>query len=115
LLPGREAATLETPVKKILTISAALTAMALSACAYDDGPHGGGVAVGVTANNGGYYGAYYDDYYDPFNDGYRGDDGFFYYADTGHAWHRDDARHFRRDNGGASFHAVHGSGAHREH
>jgi hypothetical protein len=106
--------TLETNVNsRILMISAALAATALAGCAYDSGPRGGGVAVGVTAG-GPYYDAYYDDYYGPFNDGYWGDDGFFYYADTNRSWHRDDAHHFHRESG-TGFHAVHGTGAHREH
>ena len=95
----------------VFAVATALTGILLSGCAYESGPRGDRVAVGVGV---GYYDGYYDDYYGPFNDGYWGDDGFFYYADTNRGWHRDEGHHFRRDafNG---FHAVHGSGVHREH
>ena len=50
--------------------------------------------------------AYYDDTYGPYYDGYWGSDGMFYYRDTAdHPYVRDDARHFRRENG-TGFHHV---------
>ncbi len=71
--------------------------------------------IGMTAGGPAYYDGYYDGFYGPFTDGYWGDDGFFWYADGTHNWHRDDARHFRHDSGGSSWTHVHGSGVHREH
>ena len=51
--------------------------------------------------------AYYDDSYGPYYDGYWGTDGAFYYRDTAdHPYVRDDAKHFRPDNAGGSFHHV---------
>ena len=40
---------------------------------------------------------YYDGSYGAYRGGYWGSDGYFYYADAGMAYRRDDARHFRTD------------------
>ncbi len=99
-------------MKKILLAGAAM--LLLSGCAYGPRDHdryaGGGVAVGVD-----YYDGYYDGFYGPYNDGYWGNDGFYYYSDNNRAWHRDDSHHFRHDNGGNGWNHVHGTGAHRDH
>ena len=90
--------------KIILPLCAALL---LSGCVVGE--------VGV-AGGPGYYDGYYDGFYGPFNDGYWGNDGFFWYSDGGHNWVRDDARHFRHDgNAGAGWSHIHGSGVHRDH
>ena len=75
---------------------AAAAALALSACAgtMGYGPYFGGDT------------AYYDDSYGPFYNGYWGNDGFFYYSSgRGSPFIRDEAHHFRHDNGGG-FHGV---------
>jgi hypothetical protein len=49
---------------------------------------------------GGYYGdydGYYDGYYGPYGGGYWASDGFFYYSDEHHNYHRDDSKHFRHE------------------
>lgn len=73
-------------------------ALLLSGCySYQDGYYGG---------SGGYYDGYYDGYYGPYVGGYWSSDGYFYYSDQQHRYHRDDARHFRHErfNGGKPFH-----------
>lgn len=73
------------------------------------------VDVGIRAGGPGYYDSYYDGYYGPFDDGYWGNDGFFwYYSGRDRIWHRDEARHFRRE-GGPGFNHVRGHGHRREH
>jgi hypothetical protein len=87
-------------VKKLApALCAALAVSMLGACATGyDGPHHGGAY---------YSDAYYDDSYGAYYDGYWGGDGSFYYRDTAdHPYVRDDAKHFRRDNGGTGFHHV---------
>jgi len=74
-------------------------------------PIRGGVAV---AGGPDYYDGYYDGFYGPFDDGYWGDDGFFWYRGGDRGWHRDDAHHFRH-GGGQGFNHIHGSGIHRDH
>ena len=95
---------------KTLKISAALGVLLVAGCAYGPPPPPPGPGPGPVA----YYDGYYDDGYGPFYDGYWGDDGFFYYSDAGHNWHRDDHHHFSR-TAAAGFHPVHGSGVRREH
>lgn len=95
---------------KILMLGAALAAVLVSGCAYDD--HRGRVAVGVGGPD--YYDGYYDGFYGPFGDGYWGNDGFFYYSDAGNNWHRDDGHHFHHESG-TGWNHVHGTGHHRDH
>jgi hypothetical protein len=76
----------------------------------------GGARVGVVASGPDYYDGYYDGFYGPFNDGYWGNDGFFWYSDANHGFHRDDQHHFQRAAGnGGTWNHVHGSGTHRDH
>ena len=98
---------------KILVLGAALAAVLVSGCAYDG--HRNRVAVGVGVGGPDYYDGYYDGFYGPFDDGYWGNDGFFwYYSGRDRIWHRDEARHFRRD-AGPGFNHVRGHGHRREH
>lgn len=60
------------------------------------------------------YDGYYDGNYGAFNDGYWGNDGFFWYSGRDRVWHRDEGRHFRRQ-GGPGFDHVRGRGGHRDH
>jgi hypothetical protein len=63
----------------------------------------------------GVYDGYYDGYYGGFNDGYWGNDGFFWYSGRDQVWHLDEDRHFRRE-GGSGFNPVHGHrGGDRDH
>lgn len=62
-----------------------LGAIMLSSCATYDG-------VVYTR----WYGAYYDNFYGPYTRGYWASDGFFWYYGPDRIYHRDDARHFRR-------------------
>ena len=77
-----------------------------------------GIAVFYSPENvfsgGNYDDGYYDGFYGPFDDGYWGNDGFFWYTDRSHAWHRDDGGHFHHD-AGRGWNHVHGSGAPRAH
>jgi hypothetical protein len=76
-----------------------LATSSLGACATDYYGFGGG---GYS-----YYDGYYDDFYGPVGYGYWGPDDYFYYSHDGRgAYVRDDARHFRRDQGqgGHQFH-----------
>lgn len=95
-----------------LTIRLAIAASAMLIAAACEGPDHVGVAV--AAGGPGYYDGYYDGYYGPFNDGYWGNDGFFWYSDARHDFHRDEGRHFQRtaSNG---FNHVRGSGMARAH
>ena len=89
-------------MKKIVpALCAVLAVSMLGACAMDyEGHHHHHDGVFVAD-------AYYDDSYGPYYDGYWGGDGMFYYRDTAdHPYVRDEARHFRRDNGGTGFHHV---------
>ncbi len=52
---------------------------------------------GTPYDNGAYLGGYYDGYYGAYSGGYWSQDGYFYYMDKSHKYHRDDGRHFRRD------------------
>jgi hypothetical protein len=73
------------------------------------------IGVGVAAGGGpDYYDGYYDGFYGPFDDGYWGNDGFFWYSGRDHAFHRDDAHHFQH-MAGNGFNHVHGHGGHRDH
>ena len=81
---------------QILACGAAATTL-LAGCA------SGGYGERVTAVG---YDGFYDDFYGPFNGGYWDNDGFFYYRD-GRGFHRDAARHFRRD-AAPGFHEFHG-------
>jgi hypothetical protein len=84
-----------------LAVSAAL---ALSACAEGGGGYGPYFA-GDTV--------YYDDAYGPIYNGYWGDGDVFYYSSgRGHAYVRDDAHHFRRDQA-TGFHSMHTHGGWR--
>ncbi len=47
--------------------------------------------------NGPYYDGYYDDYYGPVEEGFWGPDGYFYYGDHDHNFHRGEPAHFRRE------------------
>ncbi len=79
---------------------AASAVMALSGCVpYAGGPYGT-------------YDGYYDGYYGPYSSGYWANDGYFYYSDQQHNYHRDDGRHFRHERftGGARFHGEHHGG-----
>ena len=51
------------------------------------------------------YDGYYDGYYGPYGGGYWASDGFFYYGDGQHGFHRDDGGHFRHErfSGGTPF------------
>ena len=79
----------ETMMRKYLLMLAALTLVA-------------GCETRVPIRSGvglAYYDGYYDGYYGPFDDGYWGNDGFFWYRGGDRGWHRDDAHHFRHDGG----------------
>ena len=73
-----------TPSRKIFS-ALLLGAFVLSACVYDGYGYGN------------YYDGYYDNYYGPYTRGYWASDGFFWYWGPDHIYHRDDARHFRRE------------------
>ncbi len=94
---------METAMKNFLLAGvAALGALAISGCMSEDlyGPPVGYADVE--------YGGYYDGFYGPFYGGYWGPGGLFYYQDQGTGrFHRDAARHFRRD-GGPGFNPIHG-------
>ena len=70
--------------------------------------------VGFRAGGPAYSNGYYDGSYGAFNDGYWGNDGFFWYSGRDRVWHRDEGRHFRRQ-GGPGFDHVRGRGGHRDH
>ncbi len=74
----------------------ALAAMILAGCV--GGPY--------RHRSAGYVTVYYDGYYGPYSGGYWGPGGYFYYL-RDNKYHRDVARHFRRDNfkGGHPVHA----------
>lgn len=92
-------------------LAAAVLSLATAGCVEDR--HGDAVVgVGVAVDP--YYDAYYDDSYGPFNDGYWGDDGYFWYSDANNGWHRDEGHHFSR-TASTGFHHVRGRGTHREH
>lgn len=75
-----------------------------------------GGTAGVSVAGGDFYDGYYDGFYGPFNDGYWGNDGFFWYSDGNHAWHRDDAHHFAHAMGrSGTWNHVRGTGVYREH
>jgi hypothetical protein len=94
------------PKKFLLPMAAALL---VAGCADDHGN------VGVAAAGGpGNYDGYYDGFYGPFNDGYWGNDGFFWYSGGDRAFHRDEGHHFQR-TAAMGFNHVRGTGAHREH
>jgi hypothetical protein len=97
----------EAPMRKFILPLAAL--ILLAGC--ETREH---LGVGVAPGGPEYYDGYYDGFYGPFNDGYWGDDGFFWYSGGDRAWHRDENHHFQR-MAGNGFNHVHGSGAHREH
>ena len=97
-------------LKRIRTmIIAASATLAIPACTGSD--H---VGVAVAAGGPDYYDGYYDGFYGPFNDGYWGNDGFFWYSDAHRGFHRDDGRHFQR-SASAGFNHVHGTGIARAH
>ena len=53
------------------------------------------------------YDIFYDGFYGDITDGYWSDDGWFYYRDAkGQGFHRDDARHVRRD-AAQGYHSAH--------
>jgi hypothetical protein len=56
--------------------------------------------------NGPYYDGYYDDYYGPVEEGFWGPDGYFYYGDHDHNFHRGEPAHFRRE-AAPGFHSFH--------
>jgi hypothetical protein len=89
----------------------ALAALTLLAGCETRVPIRGDVAV---AGGPDYYDGYYDGSYGAFDDGYWGDDGFFWYRGGDHGFHRDEAHHFQR-TAGNGFNHIHGSGMHREH
>jgi hypothetical protein len=93
----------------------ALTSLLVAGCAYEGRGNRNRERASIAVGTGGYYDGYYDGSYGAFNDGYWGNDGAFYYADSNHNWQRDGAGHFRRDNGGDGWSAFNGSGAHRGH
>ena len=70
--------------------------------------------VDVGFRGGAVYDGYYDGYYGAFDDGYWGNDGYFWYRGRDRAWHRDEGRHFRHD-GRPGFDHVRGRGGPREH
>ena len=61
-----------------------------------------------------YYDGYYDGFYGPFDDGYWGNDGFFWYSGRDRAFHRDEGHHFQHGAGNGLNH-IHGRGGHRGH
>ncbi len=86
-------------MKRFLALAGlAAGALTLGGCATDDtyGYHS------AYWDHGPYtYETYYDGYYGQFNDGYWGDDGFFYYRGANdHVYHRGDNTHFRHDGNG---------------
>ena len=88
----------------------ALAALGLLAgCADGYGEHYRGYgAVGVG------YNGYYDDYYGPYYGGTWQNDGYFYYRDRDGRPHRDDQRHFRRDQA-PGYHGVRDRGDRQDH
>ena len=89
----------------LITAAAAAAAVSLGACMdmghHHDGPYAGGYVDG-----------YYDDAYGPMYDGYWGDGDVFYYrSNANDTFHRDDAHHFRHDNG-QGYHTFHARAGH---
>jgi hypothetical protein len=72
------------------------------------------VGVGVAAGGPDYYDGYYDGFYGPFDDGYWGNDGFFWYRGGDRGFHRDEGHHFQH-RAGSGFNHVHGHGGPRGH
>jgi hypothetical protein len=91
----------------VFLVAAAAAAISLSACMSTGHPGG--------AYAGGYVDGYYDNSYGHFYDGYWGDGDVFYYR-TGpnDNFRRDDARHFRHDNGGQGYHTFHARAGHAQ-
>ncbi|MEO8812348.1 MAG: hypothetical protein ABI376_05490 [Caulobacteraceae bacterium] len=96
-----------------VTASAALLTACAGGSGYGFNDYGPG-PVGVVG-----YTGFYDGYYGSINNGYLGNDGFFYYRSHGdRQWRRDDGRHFRRE-ATQGFHPYRGhemrGGDHRGH
>ncbi len=85
-----------------VALAAGLCVM-LAGCAYREGP------PGPYAGGPSYYDGYYDDYYGPVEEGFWGPDGYFYYGDHDHNFHRGEPAHFRRD-AAQGFHPFHLAG-----
>jgi len=95
----------------MLRLSAALAVcVGLAGCApaYGPGPGPGPYEYGPYPAEAVTFDGFYDGYYGPYYGGYWARDGFFYYADHDHHFHRDFNGHYRHDNS-AGFHAVHGA------
>lgn len=73
--------------RKLLAVAIAAGTVALSGCYYYGDRYG--------YDRYGYNDAYYDGYYGPYYGGYWGSDGYFYYYDSDHRYHRGDSAHFR--------------------
>jgi hypothetical protein len=99
-------------MRKLIIAAPVILAPLLLALAACEGP--GAAGVSVAAGGPGYYDGYYDGFYGPFNDGYWGNDGFFWYSDARHAFHRDEGHHFQR-TASAGFNHVRGTGMPRQH
>jgi len=85
-------------MKTAIALASLAVSVALTGCvAYGPpGPGPGPYPYGPYPADAVAYEGYYDGGYGPFYDGYWGGDGFFYYADRNHNFHRDFNGHFRR-------------------
>jgi len=97
-------------MKRVLTVTLlALASLPLSACVADYG-FGGPAVYGPEPYA---YDGWYDGYYGPVNDGYWGDDGYFYYrhGDGDRAYVRGDRTHFvhQAPQGPHNYQPLHGS------
>jgi hypothetical protein len=99
-------------MKHAIALASLAVSVALTGCvAYGPpGPGPGPYAYGPYPAEAVAYDGFYDGAYGPFYDGYWARDGYFYYSDRNHGFHRDFGGHFRHE-GLSGYHPFHGGGA----